>query len=104
MTSEEKFKEILRQANSGQNLMFDSMVEEIWPKVKEALVETIPKNYDFTWDRPFNEYPLPIYNVIGWSIMRPIVLNYLEESHPEAWFKPMFFSEEKLEEFIPKKD
>lgn len=68
--------------------MFDSQVESIMKIAIPELNELVGR-YDITWDRPSDEYPDVIYNILFIAI-KPIALKWINENKPKAWFKPMF--------------
>jgi hypothetical protein len=104
MTFKDKIKKVIQTANTKDDLMFDSMVEEVLPSVIEAVNEqALLLKYDgFTWDRPASEYPDMIYGMLFMTI-KPVVLNYLKENHPEAWFLPMYMDKEEQDVFLSNK-
>jgi hypothetical protein len=51
------------------------------------------------WHDHFEDYPPAIDNMI-WSNVRVYALKWLEENAPEAWFKPMFYGQEQINEFF----
>lgn len=93
-TTLDKIKTMVRTANSGSDLLTPSMVDDIIPKVIEAIDKQSAKiGYDgFTYNRPQHEYPDMIYSLLWMYPIRETVLAYLEEKCPMAWFKPMYFT------------
>lgn len=106
-TTLDKIKTMVRTANSGSDILSHDMVEEVMPKVIEAINEQASKiGYDgFTYNRPQQEYPAMIYSLLWMNPIRETVLAYLEEKCPMAWFKPMYFTTDKQKEIgiIPDK-
>jgi hypothetical protein len=96
----DKIKHIAQTANSGTNILTDEMLEEVMPKVIEAINKQASQiGYDgFTYNRPSHEYPEMMYFLLWENPIRQVVLDYLEENHPMAWFKPMYFTTEKQRE------
>lgn len=96
----EKIKNIAKTANSGTSILTDEMLEEVMPKVIEAINNQASKiGYDgFTYNRPQHEYPDMMYDLLWLNPIREVVLNYLDEKHPMAWFKPMYFTTDKQRE------
>lgn len=95
MTTLEKIKRIVQTANTEQAIVLhDSMVEEIMPKVIDAINNQCKDiGYDgVTYNRHQSEYPEAFYKVLYLNTIRQTVLDYLEENHPMAWFKPMYFT------------
>ena len=92
----DKIKHIAQTANSGTKILTDEMLEEVMPKVIEAINSQADKiGYDgFTHNRPQHEYPSMMYNLLWQNPIRQVVLSYLDENHPMAWFKPMYFTTE----------
>ena len=68
--------------------MFQSQAEEIFAIVKDEIEELVP-DYNFTWDRPAEEYPEAMYNIL-WITVKSEALKWIEKNKPMAWFKPMF--------------
>jgi hypothetical protein len=99
-TTLDKIKTMVRTANSGSDLLTPSMVDDVMPKVIEAINKQAEKiGYDgFTYNRPQHEYPDMIYRMLWLNPIRETVLAYLEEKCPMAWFKPMYFTTDKLKE------
>ena len=83
MTGEEKVIEMMMTRG-----MLQSQAEEVFVIVKDAIEEFVPE-YNFTWDRPVDEYPEVIYDIL-WLTVKFEVLKWIEENKPMAWFKPMF--------------
>lgn len=96
----DKIKNIAKTANSQTSILTDEMLEEVMPKVIESINNQASKiGYDgFTYNRPQHEYPEMMYNLLWLKPIREVVLNYLDEKHPMAWFKPMYFTTEKQRE------
>lgn len=98
MTFYEKMWEIASTANYAVNssILFESWKGDIMPLIQEKLNEAADKiNYDgWTWDRPYSEYG-PTTTLLFWLTIRPVVLQYLNDNHPEAWFKPMYMTREE---------
>ena len=83
MTTREKFESML-----VKNGMFESQAKKVMDIAIPELKQMSP-DYDITFDRPSEEYPSVIYNIIFIAI-KPIALKWIEENAPQAWFKPMF--------------
>lgn len=68
--------------------MFESQAEEV---IKLAIPElkALLDDYEITLDRPSEEYPQSIYDVL-FFIIKPIALRWIEKNKPEAWYKEMF--------------
>lgn len=45
--------------------------------------------YEITWDRPAEEYPPELYNVLL-KMVAPVAVKYAEEHRPMAWWKSVF--------------
>jgi len=99
-TTLDKIVKMVRTANSGSDILSPEMVEEVMPKVIEAINNQAKQMaYDgFTYNRPQHEYPEVMYNLLWINPIRQTVLDYLEEKHPMAWFKPMYFTADKQKE------
>lgn len=52
-------------------------------------IDNIVDSYSFSWNRPADEYPESVYNVL-WISLKDIALDWIEENLPMAWYKPMF--------------
>lgn len=95
----EKIKHLIKTANTNHELMSDEMVERIFPDVKTEL-DTLAKKYNYdgwTWMQPEDGYPPMMYNMLMMNI-KPIVYKFLDENHPEAWFKDIYNINFKLDE------
>ena len=72
--------------------MPDSLINDIMdhciPKINNLI-----RDYWITWERPDNEYDNVVHNMI-WSLAKPLVYEWLNEHHPQAWFKPLFDDDE----------
>ena len=99
-TTLDKIKRMVRTANSGSDLLTPPMVDDVMPKVIEAINKQATEfGYDgFTYNRPQQEYPAMMYSLLWMSTIRETVLAYLEEKCPMAWFKPMYFTTDKQKE------
>lgn len=83
MTTKEKLIQILID-----NGLFESQAEEVM-EIAIPELNSLIENYSITWNRPSEEYPDVIYNIL-FNSMKPTVLKWIEENKPQAWFKPMF--------------
>jgi len=83
MNTREKFESML-----VANGMFESQAKQVMD-IAIPKLDSMISDYKFTWDRPAEEYPEVIYNVVYMSL-KPIALKWIEENAPRAWFKPMF--------------
>ncbi|MFZ1787194.1 MAG: hypothetical protein WAT92_02745 [Saprospiraceae bacterium] len=68
--------------------MFDSQAEKVMEKAMPEL-NSLVEDYSISFNRPSDEYPKPIYDVLFLAI-KPIALKWIEENIPMAWYKPMF--------------
>jgi hypothetical protein len=75
-TTLDKIKTMVRTANSGSDMLSPEMVEEVMPKVIEAINNQASKiGYDgFTYNRPQQEYPAMLYSLLWMSTIRETVL------------------------------
>ena len=106
MNTLERIKLMARTANNGNQLILsDEIAEAIMPKIIEAINKQCKGiGYDgVTYNRPASEYPDVFYNLIYTTPIRQTVLDYLEEHHPMAWFKPMYFTPQQQIEFFKDK-
>lgn len=96
----DRIKNITKTANSSATILTDEMLEEVMPNVISAINQQARQiGYDgFTYNRPQHEYPTMMYNLLWLNPIREVVLEYLDEKHPMAWFKPMYYSIEKQKE------
>lgn len=83
MNTRQKFESMLIERG-----MFESQAKEVMDLAVPVLDGQVD-NYKITWDRPSEEYPDVLYNVMFHSV-RKVALKYIEENIPMAWFKPMF--------------
>jgi hypothetical protein len=83
MNTREKFEEMLTY-----NGMFPSQAKQV---MDEAIpvIDNMISDYKFSWDRPCEEYPAIIYNVVYLTV-KEVALKWINENIPLAWFKPMF--------------
>lgn len=80
MTTREKLKKML-----VDNGMFENQAE----KVLEIAIPKIAAATPITWDRPAEEYPEPLYNIM-WFYVKTAAKEWIAENAPEAWYRPMF--------------
>jgi len=66
----------------------DKQVDEVMELAKPEF-DKVADQYDITYDRPSDEYPDVIYNIL-FMLIKPITLKWIEENKPMAWFKVMF--------------
>lgn len=71
------------------NGMFYSQAKQVVDEVVIPYVAKLTPNYNFTWDRPAQEYPDTIYGLIL-SMTKPEILKWIDKNCPKAWFRPMF--------------
>lgn len=83
MTTREKLEDML--INCG---MFDSQAKEVID-ISIPELDEVAGNYRITFDRPANEYPEPIFDILFLHI-KPIALKWIKQNKPEAWFKGVF--------------
>jgi hypothetical protein len=81
MTFRDKAKQMLTERG-----MFDNQAEAVMDRVIAA-----PENKAMQgrWNDDTSGYPPPMVNVLWFTVKRH-ALEYIEETCPEAWFKPMF--------------
>ena len=101
MTTLEKIRLIAQSANTRQVILPDSMVDAVMSKIIDAIDAQCKQiGYDgVTYHRPADEYSDVFYGLLYATVIRQIVLDYLENEHPHAWFKPMYFTNEQYKEF-----
>ena len=79
------------------NGLFESMVEEVMPIILNH--ENFKGTMDTRWNENVDNYP-EMMKGLNFMAVKPIVLEWLEENHPEAWFKPMFMNEEDAKAYL----
>lgn len=84
MTTREKLEDMVYQ-----NGVFESDAKKIVEAAELKLKELKP-DYNFTMDRPSEEYPDVMYNVVYNLAVKPAAREYIEQNIPQAWFKTMF--------------
>lgn len=96
MTVREKITLSIISANTGSILLNEEMSNEIMPICIKTLNERCKEiGYDgITYERTSSEYPEIFYRLCFLQV-REIINKYLEEKHPFAWFRPMYFSIEE---------
>lgn len=72
--------------------MFDTQAYDI--------VNILKSNYsDLKITNKFNDYPKSIIFILN-KLINITSIKYIEETCPEAWFKPLFMTEKDREKFI----
>jgi hypothetical protein len=66
--------------------LFDTMVEEVLPRIINA---PILDNMKHRWNDKTSDYPEGLLRVT-WMLICTVVLEYIDEKCPMAWFRPMF--------------
>jgi hypothetical protein len=70
----------------------DTMIDEVIKHCVEEInkiSDDLADCYHITWDRPESEYGTGFHSLL-WMQAKPIVLKWLNEHHPQAWFKSLF--------------
>ncbi len=78
--------------------MFKSQATEVMNKVvteSRENVESINREFKDRWGDDSNDYPPICLNLVFMGI-EPIALEYIKETCPEAWFRPIFDKEHPL--------
>jgi hypothetical protein len=83
MNVEEKLQKMLTDRG-----MSDCQANEVMELAIPEL-NNLVEGYSITMDRPSDEYPNVIYNVLFMQI-KPVALKWINENKPMAWFKNMF--------------
>jgi hypothetical protein len=83
MNTREKFEEML--VNNG---MFEHQAKEVMD-IAIPIIDGTVKGYKFTWNRPYEEYPIQVYSVIWGTTVKEIALKWINENMPLAWYKPL---------------
>jgi len=75
-----------RLFNSG---LFDAQIDAVMERVKAA-----PENEAMQgrWNDDASGYPPPLLNV-AWFSVKHHALGYIDETCPQAWFRPLFTNE-----------
>jgi hypothetical protein len=88
MTTKEKLISMLVEKG-----MFEQQAQKVMevaiPEIEKKFNEGKENAYKFTWNRPAEEYPTPIYATLFISI-KPIALKWIDDNIPNAWFREMF--------------
>ncbi len=90
-------------SSKGMSFVPNNMMEEIIPlivnKINECMKGGPAEGYRWTLEEPADL-------IVGLNCnthredIKKVILDYLEEKHPFAWFKPMFMPEEVQKEFL----
>ena len=83
MTTKNKLKKMLTDRGMSEYQASVVLAEAI------SQIEKIVPEYDFTWDRPAEEYPEIMYDVF-WLTLKDVAKKWIAENAPKAWFRPMF--------------
>lgn len=83
MTTKERLKKMLTDRGMFDD-QADAILEEAIPKIESATPD-----YQMTWNRPAEEYPDVLYNVM-WIYLKDAALEWIEKNAPQTWFRPMF--------------
>jgi len=81
MTVEEKIRKMLIQ-----NGLSDDQTDEVIKLLKES---DLTKSMANRWSDSIDSYPSMIITVL-WISAKKIALEYIDETFPQAWFRPMF--------------
>lgn len=81
MTIEEKLKSML-----VENGMFDEWADAVIARLKEDVVGATMRG---RWGDSVEGYPVQLLTGL-WLSTKRIALEWLNENHPQAWFKPVF--------------
>lgn len=66
------------------------MTEELMPIIMEH--KSFESTMNNRWSDDIDCYPV-MMKALTFSLVKPIVLEWIEQNHPEAWFKSVFMSE-----------
>lgn len=83
LTTREKLEYMLTQRG-----MYESQASKVMDMAIPEL-NKLSDDYKITFDRPADEYPAVIYDLLFISI-KPIALNWIDKNIPQAWFREMF--------------
>jgi len=81
-------------------VLIEEDVLDIMPKLMKALKEQSDAiGYDGFKGDP-NDYPAIVWVMVYNGIVKPIVLEWIDENYPKAWFRPMYLPKEEQDKFI----
>ncbi len=83
-TTREKFEKML--VDYG---MFPQQAHEVMDAAIPVCDSSVD-DYKFTWDRPSDEYPEALYNVVFVTTIKDVALEYIKKNCPNAWFRMIF--------------
>jgi hypothetical protein len=83
MTIKEKLIEMLTSQG-----MFESQATEVFERMKADEANAAMQG---RWHDSFEDYPPAMLNIM-WVSAKRTALAYIEETCPQAWFKPLFES------------
>lgn len=88
MTTKEKLIDWL--VNNG---LSQDEAETVFERAKPEIERD---NYRVTWNGPASAYPPALY-VVWIMIIKRVALAYIDETCPQAWFRPMFTPDPEAE-------
>lgn len=77
--------------------LFPTQIDDVFPLIvnNEAMAE-----FKYRWNDKTSDYgPAPIVATMM-MVVDPIVLKYIDDTCPQAWFRPMFLSGSERTKFI----
>jgi hypothetical protein len=86
MTIKEKLKKMITSRG-----MFESQFDQVFPLIEAELLSFTSRASinPIDWEDSAESYPEILYKVI-WVTSSPIILKWIDENCPNAWFRPMF--------------
>lgn len=88
MTTQEKFEAMIYDCGVFENDAH-AIMEYAKPLIDSEIAEH-SNGYRMTWDRPADEYPQPIYDVLFNKQIKRHALAWIEAHQPLAWYKAVF--------------
>lgn len=80
-----------------QNGLNADQIDDIFKLINDD-AEFMPE-FIGRWHEPTDAYP-PMMKVLVWHSVKILVLKYINDNCPQAWFRPMFLPLEEQEEFM----
>ena len=99
-TIEEQIMFLAQYAGGPSQVLSDKDVESLMPKLMSELKESADAiGYD-GFSGFANDYPSIIWTMINNAIVKPTVLEWIDENCPKAWFRLMYETVENQDAFL----
>ena len=99
-TIEEHIMFLAQYAGGPAQVLDDKDVESLMPILMSKLQESSDAiGYD-GFSGFANDYPSIIWTMINSAIVKPTVLEWIDENHPKAWFRLMYETVENQDAFL----